>query len=180
MKTKVYIDKKEIEGKTFYFKNYGDGYHGSIDFRLWINRKLVKVDEEGKEYIELPCENARIIKTEKGNLVLRSCEGWTVFNVGVECGYRGASNFEILEPQNCEIFKYEIYHSPVGSLGISTYGLVNSPSPKIKVKWERSGRLYGRASKGIVICYADGRMEEIEDIQDGLEALEEIEKLTQE
>jgi hypothetical protein len=181
MKERMIIEKKEIEGRTFYFKNFGREYHGKSSFQLWINLKLVNFEnEKGEPYIEFPCENAKIIRTEKENLVLRPCEGWYVFKVGVECGYRGESSFEILEPQGCEVFKFQEYHSPAGNLGISTYGLINSPFSKIKIKWKRTGRLYGKPATGVTIFYADGEEENLPGLKDGLEALEEIKKLTQE
>ncbi len=31
----------------------------------------------------------------------------------------------------------------------------------IKVRWERTGRLYGSAPRGIAVVYADGRVEEL-------------------
>jgi hypothetical protein len=179
MEEKIYIGKRIIDEKKFFVECWGSECHGKPSFLLWINRKLVKIAGD-KEYIILPCKDAKIIKTEKGNLVLRPCVGWHVFKVGVECGYRGESWFEILDPTDCEIFEYKVFHSPLGSLGISRYGLVNSPSPKIKVKWTRSGRLYGAPSEGITIYYNDGRTEEIAGIQDGLESLKELEELTQE
>jgi hypothetical protein len=178
MKQRLYVDKKEIEGKIFFYKNFGKGYHGKVNFRLWINKQVIKFDDNNKEYIELPCENARIVKTEKGNLVLRPCEGWYVFDVGVKCGFRGESDFEILDPKDCEIFRYVIFDSPLGSIGVSKYGLVSTTSTKITLRWWRSGRLYGKPNKGIIIIHLDGKEEDFPD-QDGLEALKEIEELTQ-
>jgi len=182
MKEKFYLYRKEIDGKIFYYLCFGSECHGKPSFHLWVSQRLIKIDREkkGEPFIELPCENAKIIKTEKVSLVLRPCEGWNVFKVGVECGYRGESWFEVLEPAGYEVFQYKIYHSPVGSLRISTYGLVNSHLQKIKVKWERNGRLYGAPAKGITIYYSDGKKEELPELEDGLEALEELKKLTQE
>jgi hypothetical protein len=181
---KVRIGKKEIEGKIYFYKDWGSEVHGKTSFRLWINRKLVKFDEEGEPYIEFPCVNAKIMRTEKGNLVLRGCEGWVVFRVGVICGYRGESYFEILDPKDCEIFEYKKFSSPIGSLGISRYALVNVPcsglDTTLKVKYSRTGRLYGEPSEWITIYYLNGTKDEILGIQDGLEALKELEELTQE
>jgi hypothetical protein len=173
--TRKYLEVKEFEGRRFYYLDVGSGYHGKANFRLWVNAGLVNFDEGGKPYIEFPISNARIVKTEKGNLVLRSYEGWYVFDVGIVCGYRGSSSFEILEGDDVELFEYVIYSSPVGSLGISHYGLVNAKSDKLKVKWNRTGRLYGEPAEGISVYYADGHSETLENIPDGIEALSELE-----
>jgi len=177
---KVVLMEKEIEGKKFYYKNFGREVHGKISFRLWINRKLVKFDENKTPFIEFPIKGAKIIKTDKGNLVLRNCEGWSVFKIGIVCGYRGVSFYEILQPGNCEVFEYKMFSSPIGSLGISRYALVNVPDTKLKVKYSRSGKTYGEPSNFLEILYVDGRIESISDLQDGIEALKEIEDLTQE
>jgi hypothetical protein len=173
---RMYLEMKEFEGKKFYYVDIGSGRHGRVNFRLWVNANLVKFNEDGKAYIELPLTNARIFKTEKGNFVLRPADGWYVYNVGVSCGYRGTSSFTIVEPEkDVEIFEYVVYHSPVGSLGISHYGLVNSTSDRLKVAWERDGRLYGAKARGITIYHADGTQETIDGIADGIEALKELE-----
>jgi hypothetical protein len=171
---RIYLEKKVFEGRTYYFTDVGSGRHGRASFRLWVNGNLVKTDEEGKEFIEFPIENARIVKTEKGSYVLRPASGWYVFNAGIEAGYRGTSAFRVLEPEEAEIFEYVIYHSPVGSLGISHYALINTQKDKLKIKWERDGRLYGKPTEGITLYYSDGREESLEGVPDGLEAIDEI------
>jgi len=174
---KIHLEVREFEGKRYYYTDVGSGWHGSPSFRLWVNANLVKFEEEdGSPYIELPMSNARIIRTEKGNLVLRPADGWFVYDVGVDCGYRGESSFAIIEPEkDVEIFEYAVYHSPVGSLGIAHYALVNAPTDKIKVGWERSGRLYGAKARGITIYHANGEQEMIDGLADGIEALQELE-----
>jgi len=172
---KIKLQKKVVEGKTFYYIDIGKEEHYRPSFRLWINRQLVQTDEGG-EYISFPIQNARVIRTEKGNYVLRPEENWNTFKVGVLCGYRGTSTFKVLEPAEAEIFSYKEYASQLGSLGISEYALVSVKSDKVKIRWERTGRLYGDAPEGITIYYSDGKIEEIEGLQDGLEALQELEK----
>ena len=119
--------------------------------------------------------NTRIVRTEKGTVVLRRAEGWNVFLVGIPCGYRGESWFEIVEPTiaDADIFPYKVYASELGSLGISTYALVNANTDKVKIKWARNGRLYGEPAEGITIYYSNGNVENLEYIPDE-EALKEL------
>jgi len=63
-------------------------------------------------------------------------------------------------------------------LGVSSGVLVLTPAKKIKIKWHRSGRLYGKPSSGITILHLDGRVEELAGVEDEdlAELQEEIEK----
>jgi len=171
---RIYLEQKVFEGRTYYFTDVGSGRHGRPSFRLWVNGNLVKTDDKGNPFIEFPVKDARIVKTGKGSYVLRPSPGWNVFDVGVEAGYRGTSTFRVLEPEETETFEYVIYHSPVGSLGISHYALINAHKDRLKIKWERDGRLYGEPSEGITLYYSDGREESLEGIPDGIDALDEI------
>jgi len=173
---RISLEVKEFEGKKYYYTDVGSGWHGAVNFRLWVNASLVRFDaEDGSPYIDIPVQNARIVKTERGNYVLRPAEGWCVYHVGVECGYRGTSSVKVLEPEDAEVFEYEVYSSPVGSLGISHYAFVNAKTDRIKVEWDRDGRLYDKKPHGITIHYADGTKEVFDGITDGIEALKELE-----
>jgi hypothetical protein len=44
---------------------------------------------------------------------------------------------------------------------------------KVKIRWKRIGRLYGKAISGTSILYIDGKVETIEDV-DMQQLLEEI------
>jgi hypothetical protein len=176
---KISLNVKEAGTEKFYYIPFGCGYHGKTDFYLWINRRLVKFDENGNSYTEFPAQDSKVIKTEKGNYVLRQEEGWTTFiSVGEKCGYRGSSSFEILEPtgEAVVLLEYTIYDSPAGSLGISNYGVVSVNGKELTIRWERTGRLYGESPCGIRKYYADGKEENFENLPDGLEALDELKK----
>ena len=170
-----YLSKTKAEENTFYYLEVGDMGHGRPCFHLWVNRKLVQVDEREKEYISFPMRDAKIIRTEKGNLVLRPYQGWNTFRIGVGCGYRGRSRYEILAPkEEIEVFPFKELRSPRGSLGVCELALVSCTSESVKIRWERTGRVYGGYAKGITIYYATGQEENIYDIADGLEALQEL------
>lgn len=174
---KIYVNFKEDEkGQKFYYQDFGSETHGKISFRLWVSSKLLTEDEKGK-FFDIPLKNAKIEKTPKGNFVLKQGDG-VVYDVYVRSGYRGGSSFEILSPKEFELFKYKIYHSQLGSLGVSSGALVYIPKIEpLKYKWTRTGRLYGAPSQGITVITPEGEFKEFDMLPDGLEALEELKQL---
>jgi hypothetical protein len=96
----------------------------------------------------------------------------------VQCGYRGSSSFEILEPEVEQMCEYRIYESPRGNCGISHGALITIAKGKtLKYKWKRSGRTYGNPTQGVRIVFEDGRVEDFEDVPNGLEALSELKEI---
>jgi len=166
--------KEDEQHNKYPYLDVGAEFHGRISFRLWVSGKLVQKDEDGKDIIRFPLQ-ARIVKTEKGSLVLQPSQEHVVYDFLVPAGYRGDSRFEILAPDTVEVFKYKEYASPRGNLGISEGALVVVPgNAPLKYKWFRSGRLYSSAPEGITILTPDGEEKEIDEVPDGLEALAEL------
>jgi YHS domain-containing protein len=177
MALKLKVDKKEVEGKTFYFLEIGRKSHGRPDFILWVSHKLIK-KEEDREYVEFPVPNSRIFVTEKGTRILKPYAGWNTYYFCWPSGYRGTSEVKVLQkvPESeSEMYEFVKYASPQGSLGISHGALLCTPATKVVWGWKASGRLYGNAPKGITIIYSDGREETIENI----ESLEELSELNE-
>ena len=170
------LSYKEFEGKKFYYLDFGSESHGRTSFRLWINRRLIQKNEEGKEIVEFPAINARIERTPKENYVLRPAEGYTTFDIYVSCGYRGGSSIEILRPEPEIVLDYFVYRSPRGSLGVSCGKVVSVKGSEIIYKWSKSGRLYGAPGSGITRVTADGKEESLDVLPDGLEAIQELEE----
>ena len=169
------VEKKEVEGNIFYFSKIGEEEHGKPSFLLWINKNVPLKQDECGIFIEFPIKNSKIRITEKGNFVLYPSIGWTVFKVGVPCGYRGTSTFEVLEPKiEIEVLPFKCFSSQLGNLGISSYALISTKSSNVKIRWERSGRTYGDPICGITIYYDNGKEEILEGILDGLEAIKEL------
>jgi len=137
-KQTIYLNKTD---KGFYYGYIGSELHGRASFKFWVNRKLIKENENGI-YIEFPLANAEIVKTEKGNIVVRPADNKNIFVIGRKCGFRGESWFEIIEPKNVTVFEFEEWDSERGNLGVSQYGLVVT-GDYIKAKEEADGRLYG-------------------------------------
>jgi hypothetical protein len=171
---RISLNRKDVEGRTFYYADIGSENHGRPTFILWVSSKLVQRNEEG-EFIEFPIINARIYTTEKGNHILKPTEGWNVYYLYTPCGYRGESYIEVIEPQDAEILFFENWMSPRGNLGISRGALVSTASERVIYKWKRTGRLYGSPSQGITFLYLDGKEETIEDF-DSIEEFKELEE----
>jgi hypothetical protein len=181
MKKKIVLSVVENEeGKKFFNTSFGSENHGRVSFRLWISPKLVKRDEKGNYYIEFPVEGAvlRKGKTKKSWILAPSSDHWVVYFY-IPCGYRGGSSFEVIYPkEGVEVAKFYDFASPLGSLGISEGGLISIPSKNnfVKIKWSRSGRLYGKDPKGCTIIYKDGKEKklpiEICECENDLSALE--------
>ena len=166
--------KKQSDNNTFYYLKVGSEYHFKPSFIMWVSSKLVSKNEDGKEVVTFPAK-ARIVRTEKGTLVMKPDDQHIVYNISVKSGYRGNSKFEVIEPKNAEVYKYYLYASEAGSCGVSAGALVVvTPPQKIVVRWERSGRLYGGAEKGITIIYPSGEIEEFEEVED----LEDLKKVS--
>ncbi|HDJ89218.1 MAG TPA: hypothetical protein ENG40_00800 [Thermoprotei archaeon] len=198
-KEKQVMFKEDEKGNKYPYIDFGSETHGRKSFRLWVSGKLVKMEmrhprsalgfimsQELKKpyyYVEFPLRGARIIRTPKGNLVLKPDPNYMVYYIFIHCGYRGGASFEILTPKigESDIFEFKEYASPRGSLGVSIGALVNVPiDTPLKYRWERTGRLYGDAPQGITIVMPNGEEKEFEMLPDGLEALGELPKMEEE
>ncbi|MCX8209384.1 MAG: hypothetical protein N3G79_07075, partial [Sulfolobales archaeon] len=145
MQKRIEVKYRPSEDNTvkFYYADIGRISHGRPSLRLWISSKLVQRDTEGNEFIEFPVRG-RIIRTEKGTLVLKPSNDHITHYLFVKCGFRGGSAIEIEKPDNAEVFCFSEFESPQGSLGVSTGALVTIPrGEQLIYRWRRSGRLYG-------------------------------------
>jgi hypothetical protein len=159
---KLYLYKKEVDGKIFHYVEIGSETHGRPTYLLWINRKLLTEELiEARKFI-FPVRGARIEQGRSDRtLILKPDQGRNVFFYIKGCGYRGDSTVDVYDCDDCKVYKFREYSSPRGSLGISRGVLVETSKESIKIKWSRTGRLYGSAPEGITILYIDGRVEEL-------------------
>ncbi|MFZ8832582.1 MAG: hypothetical protein ACO2OY_10645 [Thermodesulfobacteriaceae bacterium] len=160
---KLYLYQKEAEGKTFYYVVIGSETHGRPTYRLWINRKLLTDELIEACRFSFPVKGARI-EGGKDNrtLILKPDPNRNVFYYLKKCGYRGDSSVEVYDcGDDCKVYKFWEYSSPRGSTGVSEGVLVETSKDVIKVKWKRTGRLYGASPRGIALLYIDGREEEL-------------------
>ena len=157
---KFWAHQKTVEGKTFYYISVGRGFHYRPEYRVWVAKDLLK-EKEGYFYIDLPLQGCDLRQGKK-DLVLRKGD-LNLFYVLIECGYRGQSVIDAIITEEPQVFYFDHYESERGSLGISSGALILTKADRVKVRWHRSGRLYGKPAEGLTIFYLDGRKEEIED-----------------
>jgi len=171
---RVELEKIEVaEKKIHYF------YLGAVDYYKPVYRVFVHSDlithADTRSYVKFPLHGCEVIKKDSFNLVLKPGTK-TAFIFEVEAGYRGTA--EIVEintfGHKCENYNYEIYSSERGSTGISLGAFIITPSDKIQVKWNRNGRLYGKPANGISILYADGRVEQLDRVENLEDIINEI------
>ena len=173
-KKKIHLKVKEEEERRFYYFPVGSEDFGRPRYRAWVHHSLVQKDEEGRPYIELPLQGARIDqgKSER-TLIIRPDEKFNIFDAFVPCGYRGGSSIKFLTPVE-RSFVYYIYRSERGSLGVSTGYLVVTDQDVVVFEWKRTGRLYGADPTGVTKVTLDGKEMSLEvSVEDTCE-LEEL------
>jgi len=157
------LSVKEVDGRRFYYADFGSETHGRTTFRLWVHHSLVAKDEEGNAYLE-PGTEGRVFqgKHPKTKILRPSPERWIVV-VYCPCGYRGSATITPTTP-GVEAVKFWEYRSPRGNLGISEGAILVVPAnhDAVTVHWERTGRLYGAEPEGTAIVHKDGRIEGVE------------------
>lgn len=148
---------KIVEGKEFRYQDFGSETHGRSSFRLWISKKY-PTPPEG---LNFPISGDLKV-TDKGTNILIPSSEKVVYDIFVRCGFRGESRFEILSPEEVKMLKYFIYSSPRGNIGVSAGALVVADkATPLKIKWKKTGRLYGSPASGISVYYPDGKVEKI-------------------
>jgi len=157
------VQVKEVQPDLrFYFIQVGKREYFRPHRTIWLTPKLIR-NERGEEFVEFPLKG-KIVVTEKGTVKLLSSAEHTTYDVFVGCGFRGESTFEVLDPVVAKI-DYVNFHSERGSLGVSRGALVTVDGERpLRVRYTRSGRLYGAHATGIKIFYPDGRVEDFEDV----------------
>jgi len=163
---KVYVGQKTAEGQTYYYCHIGAEDHYRPTYIMWVSKSLLKSDEQGRLFLEFPVHNCNIAVGKKQSTLILKHGNLNLYHFVIECGYRGDSHIDEIiteEPDQTQIFYFYEYASERGSLGVSQGALILSRANKIKIKWHRNGRLYGKPASGITVLYADGRKEEIED-----------------
>jgi hypothetical protein len=158
---------KENDGRVFYYADFGYEAHGRTSFRLWVHHKLVSWNDD-LPYLEIPRRGISLQEGKKaGTWILRPGEE-NLFEIYVPCGYRGSASFEILTPVTATAF-YSVYQSPRGSCGISEGALISTAEEAVVHKWERTGRLYGDPPTGITKIDIEGKMIDLEGLEDACE-----------
>jgi hypothetical protein len=156
------LEKIIVEEKELYFF-----YLGAVDYfkpvyRVFTSKSLIKFDNDNA-YVEFPLKGCELIKKDNYNLILKPGNK-NCFILEIESGFRGNAEIEEIDAYQHEYtaYKYDIYRSERGSTGMSKGVIVLTDADKIKVKWKRDGRLYGKPAKGITIMYLNGHIEAID------------------
>ena len=157
------VKTKQIDSESkFYYIEIGKQQFFKPHRIVWVSPRLVEKNDKGEEVVEFPAK-AKIIITEKGTIKLVPSDTHLTYDIFISCGYRGGAKFEVLEPEAEAMINYVEYRSERGSLGVSVGALVTVQGERpVKVKYKRSGRLYGSAPEGIRIYRPDGESEDIE------------------
>jgi hypothetical protein len=169
------LEKVIVEGKEIYFF-----YLGAVDYfkpvyRVFVNKNLIKFDNDNV-YVEFPLKGCELIRKDGHNLILKPGDK-NCFIFEIESGFRGTAEIEEIDAYQHEytVYKYDIYRSERGSTGISKGVIVMTDADKIKIKWKRDGRLYGKPAKGITVLYIDGNIEEIDRVESIDDIVKELE-----
>jgi len=170
----VRLEEKEVEGKTFYLLKVGRADHGKPVYRVWVQPSLVVYAKDrwsgDREFpqLTLPARGVELVKGQKDLILRRGEKNLFIFHVA--CGYRGSSDFELVEP--AEVFPFVLYRSERGSLGVSRGAMVLTDKEVVRLRYRRSGRLYGASPSGQAIIHLDGKVEELEgELEDALGSL---------
>jgi hypothetical protein len=165
---KCYVSEKTAEGQTYYYCYIGSETHGKPTYTMWVSKSLLKADETGRLYLEFPIHNCNIAVGKKPSTLILKHGGLNLYRFVIECGYRGDSYIHesLTDGEDIQTFYFYEYASQRGSLGVSQGVLCLTRANKIKIKWHRNGRLYGKPSSGISILYVDGRIEQLSDVEE--------------
>ena len=172
------VELEKFTGMKVNWKEGGDGtrfYYIMVgEKRVWVSSKLVEQDKYGTHRIRKDAENKMKLEiTSRGGVVLKPGDKF-VGAVFVWCGYRGDSEYNIVAEHGTNlIVTTEIYHSPHGSLGVSS-GFIFEAEPHfyIKLEWKRTGRTYGAPKEGTAIVESKGVLDIEEDIDELKQMLE--------
>ena len=153
------IQKNE---KGFAFIEFYSGSHGHQRTRIWVHENFIRQTPYRETIINevlFPIREARIVKTEKGGMVLRPAPApSTVYLVEISSGYRGSSSLTNISEGEI-VAQGDAFHSGQGSLGSTAWAVVNG-GESITVQGRRTGRRIDKNEISLTL-YADGRKEEV-------------------
>jgi len=171
---RVELEKIEVAKKEIHYFYLGAADYYRPVYRVFVHPDLI-THADNHSFVKLPIKDCEVVKKDSFNMILKPGKN-TGFIFEIEAGYRGTA--EIVEintfGHEYESYKYDIYNSERGSTGISAGAFIITPSDKIQVKWERNGRLYGKPAKGVSILYADGRIEQLDRVENLDDIINEI------
>jgi hypothetical protein len=162
------VFKKETENGSFY---YTDIQLKGYNQRIWINKQMIEYikESDGALWLKFPIKNCQLEKGKTG-LILKPGDK-NLFMFCAEAGYKGRSKIEKIDAYGHPADVYRFYvNNKVDT--ISEAVLVLTTAEKVKIQWERSGRLHGDYPNGTTILHIDGKREDVYGM-----TFEDIEKL---
>jgi hypothetical protein len=166
-----------FESKDLIITNIGDRVRGRM---IYLSGRFIKSENDEKfieferiNNIAIKLQNAKIMKTEKGTLVVKFEQNSTLYVVEVPSGYRGSVRTEII---NGECIETVILQSPRGSLGEVAHIWCNSNA---EIQYKITGRT-ATAGYGRLINYFGESLSGKISIEDGKVKVtfdEELDKL---
>ncbi len=168
-KLKVKIELRDGKYPYFMDKNLDLTEVGDREksYPIYISARLVK-NENNEQYVEFnrvneftaKLMNAKMVRTEKGTMVIKHEPNSTLYVIELPSGYRGSVETKIL---NGECYESVILRSPRGSLGEVKHLYCNYINDKpIGIQYQISGRtrtvgygyllkLFGERLSGFII-----------------------------
>jgi len=147
---------------------------------IYVSGRFVKTEPDGKNIvvfervspIALKLQDAKLVKTEKGTLVIKYEEGSILYVVEIPSGFRGSVDTKI----SGECMETVVLRSPAGAIGIVDHVWCNGNA---EIQYKISGRtrtagygvlekIFGENLSGKIVI-KDGKVEIIHD--------EELDKL---
>jgi len=132
---------KVSEVNGFKYVDLGNVGYGKAAYRLWISQKVQFSDK-----LEFPIKGKIVSGKSPRTLILRPGDDW-IFIYEQSPGYRGTAQIELVAPSGAVLYKYPIYKSPRGNLGVGEGAVVQTPTFPVILHARRTGRLYGAPSE---------------------------------
>ena len=108
---------------------------------IYVSGRFVKTEPDGKNIVEferispiaLKLDNAKLVKTEKGTLVIKYEENSTLYVIEIPSGFRGGVDTKI----NGECTETVVLRSPAGTIGIVDHVWCNGNA---EIEYKITGR----------------------------------------
>jgi hypothetical protein len=154
----LYIGKKNIDEKTFYFTDLGEK---NVEFGFLIEPEYF--EKELKEivrqypFIRGILKNATIDR-ESGDRIIKLGKN-NIFFFTIECGFQGKSVIKV-KSENNKVIDYLKSKSRKNPAWFSWIAVVETSLDYVEFEWKRKGFLKrGEAYHGISVIYFNGRIE---------------------
>jgi len=181
-KVKVQVQYKDsrypyFEDKNLNITNIGDRVRSRI---IYISGRFVKTNGQ-IDYIEFEqispiavrLQNAKLVTTEKGTLVIKNEQNSVLYIVEIPSGYRGSANVKI---NSGECQQTDILMSPAGSLGNVDHIWCNGNA---EIQYKISGRTRTTGFERLIDYFGENLSGKIKIENDKVQVIfdEELDKL---